>query len=68
MGKSNPDPAFFKDEGARFTTTFSVGMVKPQARSAAFTRSRDSCTAASAIPTTVTPGRPDDTTTSTSTG
>ena len=50
------------------TTTLSWGIVKPQALMAARTRSCDSRTAASGIPTIVMPGSPFDTTTSTSTG
>ena len=68
MGRSNPDPVLRSAPGARFTTTLLAGMAKPHERSAAFTRSRDSCTDASAIPTMENPGMPFDTTTSTSTG
>ncbi len=68
MGRSNPDPVLRSALGARFTTTLLAGIAKPQERSAAFTRSRDSCTEASAMPTSENPGTPFDTTTSTSTG
>ena len=68
MGRSNPDPVFFSEPGARLTTTRSLGMEKPLARIAARTRSRDSWMAASGIPTMKKPGIPLPTTTSTSTG
>ena len=68
MGRSKPEPVLRSALGARFTTTLLLGMLKPQARNAARTRSRDSCTEASAIPTTEKPGIPLLTHTSTSTG
>ena len=68
MGRSKPEPVFLSAPGARFTTTFSLGMANPLARRAALTRSRDSWMAASGMPTTRKPGRPGETTTSTSTG
>ena len=43
MGRSNPDPVLRRTPGARFTTTLLAGSEKPHERSAAFTRSRDSC-------------------------
>lgn len=67
MGRSNPVPVFLSVPGARFTTTLLAGIVNPHDRSAAFTRSRDSCTDASAIPTIAKPGIPFETLTSTST-
>ena len=54
-------------DGARFTVTRRVGHGRWHDNSAARTRSRDSGTAASGSPTTVKPGRPDDTWTSTDT-
>lgn len=68
IGRSNPDPALRSELGARFTTTLSAGIVNPQALIAARTRSCDSLTAASGMPTMVIPGSPLETTTSTSTG
>ena len=68
MGRSNPDPVLRRTPGARFTTTLLAGSEKPHERSAAFTRSRDSCTEASARPTMEKPGIPFAMTTSTSTG
>ncbi len=68
MGKSKPDPALRMELGAKFTTTLSPGMVKPQAFIAARTRSVDSRTAASGMPTMEKPGNPFETTTSTATG
>ena len=68
IGRSSPAPVFFMPEGARFTVTRRNGQVSPLERSAARTRSRDSRTAASGSPTTVNPGSPFDTWTSTETG
>ena len=68
MGRSNPEPVLRNALGARLTTTLLFGISKPQDRKAARTRSRDSCTEASAMPTTEKPGIPLPTQTSTSTG
>ena len=58
IGRSNPAPFFRSDAGARFTTIFSAGMENPHALTAERTRSIDSRTAASGMPTTDVPGSP----------
>ena len=68
MGRSKPEPVLRRWLGARFTTIFSPGILKPAARMAARTRSRASWMAASGMPTMAMPGRPPETTTSTVTG
>ena len=68
MGKSKPEPVFFTDAGARFTTTCSFGAENPAALSAERTRIRASCTDVSPIPTMCMPGRPAPTSISTDTG
>ena len=67
MGRSSPAPVLRTPDGARFTVTRRVGHGSWHDKSAARTRSRDSRTAASGSPTTVKPGRPADTWTSTDT-
>ena len=56
--RSKPGPAFLRSAGARFTVIRRSGNSKPELSSAARTRSRDSCTAASGRPTIVNAGRP----------
>ena len=68
MGKSKPDPDLRKDPGAKFTTTLSGGIWKPQKRIAARTRSRASWIEASGIPTIENAGMPLVMATSTETG
>ena len=68
MGRSSPAPPLRTPDGARFTVTLRSGQDKPLERMAARTRSRASRTAASGRPTTVKPGRPLETWTSTETG
>ena len=68
-GRSKAVPLLRRPAGARFTVMREGGRRKPQARRAEKTRSRASRTAASARPTSVKPGRPWRTrSTSTSTG
>src|SRR4051812_31664262 len=67
MGRSNDDPAFRMSAGARLTVTRCSGNSKPELRIALRTRSRLSRTDGSGRPTIVKPGRPKDTSTSTST-
>src|SRR5439155_9593904 len=55
---SKPGPALRMSEGARLTVIRLSGNSKPELTSAARTRSRDSCTAASGRPTIVKDGRP----------
>src|SRR3954452_3656652 len=67
IGRSNEDPAFRISAGARLTVTRCSGNSKPELRIALRTRSRLSRTDGSGRPTIVKPGRPKDTSTSTST-
>jgi len=68
IGRSRPAPPLRTPDGARLTVTRRRGHDRPLERRAARTRSRDSRTAASGRPTTVNPGSPSDTCTSTATG
>ncbi len=67
MGRSRPAPPLRMPDGARLTVTRRRGHGRPLETRAARTRSRDSRTAASGRPTTVNPGRPLATWTSTRT-
>ena len=67
IGRSSPAPPLRSPDGARFTVTRRRGQLRPLDKRAARTRSRDSRTAASGRPTTVNPGRPFETWTSTNT-
>ena len=58
MGRSKPGPSLRRSAGARFTITRVRGTLRPLWRRAERTRSRDSCTAASARPTMCSPGSP----------
>ena len=58
MGRSKPGPSLRRSAGARFTMTRVSGTLRPLWRRAERTRSRDSCTAASARPTMCRPGSP----------
>ena len=68
MARSRPAPTLRSPGGARFTVTRHIGHVRPVESSAARTRSRASRQVVSGRPTTVKPGRPWDTWTSTRTG
>ncbi|OPY06193.1 MAG: hypothetical protein A4E67_01596 [Syntrophaceae bacterium PtaB.Bin038] len=68
MGRSNPVPSFRMSAGARFTVTLFSGNRYPEFFMAALMRSRLSFTAASGRPTVENWGRPDERSTSTSTG
>ena len=68
IGRSRPAPPFRMPEGAKLTVTRRSGQGRPDERTAARTRSRDSRTAASGRPTMVKPGNPLETWTSTETG
>ena len=68
IGRSRPAPPLRTPDGARLTVTRRSGQGKPLESTAARTRSRASRTAASGRPTTVKPGRPLETWTSTETG
>ena len=68
IGRSSPAPPLRTLDGARFTVTRFNGQVSLLDSRAARTRSRDSRQAASGRPTTVNPGKPLDTWTSTATG
>ena len=68
IGRSNAAPTLRTSEGARLTVTRVVGNGKPELRIAVRTRSRLSRTVVSGSPTIVSPGKPDDTSTSTDTG
>src|SRR5664280_347497 len=67
IGRSRPAPPLRIPDGARLTVTRRRGHCSPLDSRAARTRSRDSRTAASGSPTTVNPGSPLDTWTSTDT-
>src|SRR4029450_8136634 len=66
--RSRPEPTLRTSGGARLTVTRAVGQRSLDDSSAARTRSRASRHVASGRPTTVNPGNPDDTWTSTRTG
>ena len=68
IGRSKAGPSLRRSAGARLTTTRVRGTLRPLLRRAPRTRSRDSCTAASARPTISRPGRPGPMSTSTVTG
>ena len=68
MARSRPAPTLRRPGGARLTVTRHMGHVSSVERSAARTRSRASRQVVSGRPTTVKPGRPWDTWTSTRTG
>ena len=51
IGKSRPDPSFFKSAGAKLTVTLSTGNAYPEFRIADCTRSLDSFTATAGSPT-----------------
>ena len=68
MARSWPVPSFGRSAGARLTVIRRAGTSKPELRRAARTRSRASSTALPARPTIVSPGRPNETSTSTRTG
>jgi len=65
IARSSDAPVFRRSAGARLTVIRRGGWVNPSLRNAPRTRSRDSWSAASARPTTVNPGRPGATSTST---
>jgi hypothetical protein len=67
MGRSSPAPPFRTPDGARFTVIRRCGHASLLERMAARTRSRASRTSASGSPTTVKPGMPPETWTSTET-
>src|SRR5713226_9628906 len=67
IGRSSPAPPFLIPDGARLTVTRRSGHDRPLDNNAARTLSRDSRTAASGRPTTVNPGSPLETWTSTET-
>ena len=68
IGRSRPAPPLRTPDGARLTVTLRNGQGSPLDSTAARTLSRASRTAASGRPTTVKPGRPLETWTSTETG
>ncbi|MNL40230.1 hypothetical protein D3C87_1625650 [compost metagenome] len=68
IGRSKCDPSLGKSAGARLTVTFFAGSARPEAWSAACTRSRLSATALSGRPTIWMPTFPGATITCTSTG
>ena len=68
IGRSKAGPSLRRSAGARFTTTRVSGTFRLLWRMAERTRSRASCTAASARPTSCRPGKPGARSTSTSTG
>ncbi|CAB4959694.1 unannotated protein [freshwater metagenome] len=65
MARSRAEPILRTDVGARFTVVRLSGQANPEVSSAARTRSRDSRHEVSGRPTTVNPGRPRATCTST---
>ena len=65
--RSNPDPVFLRSAGDRFTTMRLGGRFTPVSLRALLTRAPASETAASGSPTTVSPGKPLEITTSTPT-
>ncbi len=67
IGRSNQGPSLRRSAGARLTTTRVSGTFRPLLRRAARTRSRASCTAVSASPTSCRPGSPGAMSTSTTT-
>ncbi len=68
MARSCPVPSFGRSAGARLTVIRRAGTSKPELRSADLTRSRASSTALPGSPTIVSPGSPNETSTSTRTG
>lgn len=65
IGKSSPEPSFFKSAGARLTVIRVVGNLNPEFFKAARTLSLDSLTAVSGSPTSSNAGRPFEISTST---